>query len=442
VKKLIVIIILICTVAGGGIFYWKKEQAKKEAEAPKMTSAKVERGSISMIVASTGRIISNLDVEIKCKASGEVIRLPYDVSDKVKKGDLLVELDPVDERRLVKQAETTLSASQARLKQARLDLKIAEENLALEKRLINEALKSALANAEFTATKLERQKQLFEKKLISQEELDAAETSAIQASADLEKARIQVEELGTKETALQLKKQDVNLAQAQVESDKISLSLAQQRLEDTKVFAPIDGIISARNVQIGQIISSGITNVSGGTTVMTLSDLSRVFVLASVDESDIGNVVLEQPAFINADAFPEKDFKGKVIRIATKGVNISNVVTFEVKLEVLGEEKYLLKPEMTANVKIIAAEEDDVLLIPIDAVLRRQGKKYAEVVNHDGNTSDRSIETGIDNGEKIQVISGLDEGEKIRLHKEDAESRWRNSERKGALVPGRRMRRR
>jgi HlyD family secretion protein len=441
-KKVIAIIILICAVAGGGIFYWKKEQAKKEAEAPEIAFAKVERGSISMIVASTGRIVSNLDVEIKCKASGEVIKLPYDVSDRVKKGDLLVELDPVDERRLVKQAEATLSASQARLKQARLDLKIAEENLAHEKRLANEALKSALANAQFTATKLERQKLLFEKKLISREELDAAETSAIQAASDLEQARIQVEELVTKETTLELKKQDVNLAQAQVESDKISLSLSQQRLKDTKVFAPIDGIVSARNVQTGQIISSGITNVSGGTTVMTLSDLSRVFVLASVDESDIGKVELEQSAVINTDAFPEKDFKGKVIRIATKGVNISNVVTFEVKLEVLGKEKYLLKPEMTANVKIIAAEEDDVLLIPIDAVLRRQGKQYAEVLNHDGNTVERFIETGIDNGEKIRVINGLDAGDKIKVQKEDAESRWSNSARKGTLGPGRRMRRR
>jgi HlyD family secretion protein len=419
-----------------------RKQARKEAEAPELTTAKVERGEISMIVASTGRIVSNLDVEIKCKASGEIIRLPYDVSDKVKKGDLLVELDPVDERRLVKQAETTLSASQARLKQARLDLKIAEENLVHEKRLANEALKSALANAEFTSTKLRRQTQLFEKKLISQEELDAAKTSAIQAASDLEQARIRVEELGTKETALKLKKQDVNLAQAQVESDKISLSLSQQRLKDTRVFAPIDGIVSALNVQTGQIISSGITNVSGGTTIMTLSDLSRVFVLASVDESDIGKVGLEQPAVINADAFPEKDFKGKVIRIATKGVNVSNVVTFEVKLEVLGKEKYLLKPEMTANIKIITAEEDDVLLIPIDSVFHRQGQAYAEVINHDGNIVDRPIETGIDNGEKIRVISGLEDGEEIKVNKEDTQSRWSNSPGRRALGAARKMRRR
>ncbi|MGA1865514.1 MAG: efflux RND transporter periplasmic adaptor subunit, partial [bacterium] len=123
-------------------------------------------------------------------------------------------------------------------------------------------------------------------------------------------------------------------------------------------------------------------------------------------------------------------------------VNISNVVTFEVKLEVLGEEKYLLKPEMTANVKIITAEEDDVLLIPIDAVLRRQGEPYVEVVNQDGNIMERSIETGIDNGEKIRVINGLEEGEEIKVNKEDTESRWSNSPGRRTLSSARRMRRR
>ncbi len=438
-RKMIVVFILISAVAGGGIYYWKKGRATKGVEAPKMTLAKVKRGSISMAVSSTGRVVANLDVDIKCKASGEIIRLPYDVSDVVKKGDLLVELDPVDEQRIVKQAETSLSASQARLKQAQLDLQIAEENLVLEKRFSDEALKSALANAQFAAAKLERKKQLLEKKLISQEEFDTSETAAIQAAADLEKARIQVDELKTKETALQLKRQDVNLAKAQVESDKISLSIAQQRLKDTKVFAPIDGVVSASNVQIGQIISSGITNVSGGTTVMTLSDLSRVFVLASVDESDIGNVKIQQEASINADAFQGKTFKGKVLRIATKGVSTSNVVTFEVKLEVLGENKNLLKPEMTANVEILVAKEDDTLLIPIDAVFRKQGKYLVKVMRDDENTEEHPIEIGIDDGENIQIISGLAEGETVRVNNEEAESRWRNPRgRDRSLMRGRR----
>ena len=142
---------------------------------------------------------------------------------------------------------------------------------------------------------------------------------------------------------LELKRQDVRLSMAQIETDKIDFSLAEQRLKDTKVFSPINGVVSERNVQSGQIISSGISNVGGGTLVMVLSDLTRLFILASVDESDIGKVKLGQKVVITADSFPGKRFFGKIERIATKGVNISNVVTFEVKIEVQGTDKQLLK---------------------------------------------------------------------------------------------------
>ena len=436
------ILLFIVLLTSGGLYVWKSNQSQREENYASLTLSEVERGDVTMTVSSTGRVVANLDVDIKCKASGEVIKLPFDVSDVVKKGDLLVELDPVDEERLVQKAQITLSASEARLKQAELDLNIAEENLVLEKRQVEESLRSALANAQLTAAKLERQKQLLEKKLISQEEFDTAETAAIQSAAELEGARIRIEELKTKETALQLKRQDVNLAKAQVASDKIALSDARQRLQDTKVFAPIDGVVSARNVQIGQIISSGITNVSGGTTVMTVSDLSRVFVLASVDESEIGKVETSQNALINADAFPDKGFKGKVIRIATKGINTSNVVTFEVKLEVMGEEKYLLKPEMTANVKMIVAKADDALLVPIDAVYRKQGRQFVDVITDDGILEERAVTVGINDGRRIQILEGLSEGETVRGSSEEAESRWRNSTERGRQWNPGRMRRR
>src|SRR5262249_12618539 len=151
---------------------------------------------------------------------------------------------------------------------------------------------------------------------------------------------------------LEVRRQDIKLSEAQLRSDQVALANARQQLTYTKVTAPMDGVVAALNVQIGTIISSGITNVGGGTTILSLSDLSHIFVLASVDESEIGSVAIDQQAVITVDAFPGRRFRGKVVRIATRGVNVSNVVTFEVKIEVLGENKTLLKPEMTANVQI------------------------------------------------------------------------------------------
>src|SRR5205085_2249933 len=142
---------------------------------------------------------------------------------------------------------------------------------------------------------------------------------AAQAVAELQTANVMVEEVKTQELALEVKRQDVALARAQVSSDEISLANMRQQLAYTTVNAPIDGVISALNIQIGTIISSGITNVGGGTTILTVSDLSHVFVLAAVDESEIGKVKLEQPVNVTVDAYQGRKFHGQVVRIATKG---------------------------------------------------------------------------------------------------------------------------
>ncbi|MCX7765406.1 MAG: hypothetical protein N2246_01705, partial [Candidatus Sumerlaeia bacterium] len=250
-KKIGLIIIIIGIIAAG-IYAVKPRAAAKPTTTGEQIPAKVEEGPIRLTVSSTGRVVPNLNVDIKCKASGEIITLPYDISDTVTKGALLVELDPVDEQRRVKRAEVELAASQARLEQARLNLAIAERNLAIEKEKAETALKSAEARARDTRAKADRLKQLLEKNLASQEEYDTAETSAIQAAAELRNAQLRLEDLKTQEIALNLKREDVRLAEAAVESDKINLELARQQLKDTKVYAPMDGVVTARNVQTGQ----------------------------------------------------------------------------------------------------------------------------------------------------------------------------------------------
>src|SRR5436853_6472512 len=117
---------------------------------------------------------------------------------------------------------------------------------------------------------------------------------AAQAENHLTVAHIMTTELKLQEIGIEVKKQDVELAKAQLESDKISLAQAEQTLADTKVISPMDGVVAALSVQKGMIIASAITNVGGGSTALTLADLSRVFVLASVDESDIGKVKIDQ----------------------------------------------------------------------------------------------------------------------------------------------------
>lgn len=434
---IILTIISLLTITGSGCKKPENDPANAKPLPPQ--KIKAERGPMKLVVASTGRVVSNLDVEIKCKASGEVISLPYDVSDEVKKGSLLVELDPIDEQRNVQKSQVSLLAVQSRYEKTKLDLEIAQINLESNRRKAEINLETAKSRAQDERAKAERVKQLFAKKLASLEENETAETTAQTAEANLTSATIALEDINTDEQSLKLKKEDLKISKTDVESAKINLSIAEQRLTETKVFAPIDGVITERLVQTGQIISSGISNTGGGTKVMTISDLSRLFVLASVDESDIGEVREGMDVEITADAYQDKKFSGKVERIAQKGVNQSNVVTFEVRIEILSENKSLLKPEMTANVDIIAVSKDDVLSVPIGAVSREKGKQFVTVVKEDGTEEKREIQAGINDGENIEIISGLTEGETVLVKMSGSQWSRENGPPGGAANPTRMM---
>jgi len=425
VKKVMPVIVVLLLVAVVAIIVkMRRKEADQKKNDSGVTIVKVERGPLRQSVSSTGRVVPNLDVDIKCKASGQIVDIPYDISDEVSSGTLIMEIDPTDMARYAKQAGVKLAASQFRLIEAQLNLRVAEQNLATQRIKVDANLKSAQASYDDAKSKAERMKQLFEKKLASREDYDTAQTAAVQAQSDLENVRAAKEDLKSQEISVDLKRQDVRLAENQVESDKIDEDLAEQNLKDTKVFAPLSGVISARNVQVGQIIASAISNVGGGTTVLTISDLSHIYVIASVDESDIGKVEENQDVQITADAYPERIFRGKVVQIATKGVNVSNVVTFEVKIEVTSRNKLLLKPEMTANVEIIVADRQDTLLVPSSAISRRRGKRIAFVKNSAGSAEEREVEVGISDGVQTEILKGLKEGEELEVRKGMADSRW------------------
>jgi len=424
-KKIIVIAVLVAAMAA--FLYFIRGNSKEEnGDVPETTIVEVSRGTILQSVEATGNVTPNLNVEIKCKASGEIISLPYNVSDEVKKGDLLLELDPEDEERNVSKAKVSLSSTRAGYKKTKRSLEIAEKELELARRKAEASLEAARIKAEDAASKAERVKYLYERKLASKEEYETAITSAVQAETSYTQAQIAMEEIGTQEASLELKRQDLEISESSVESSEISLDIAEQRLDDTRIYAPIDGVITSLDVQTGQIISSGISNVGGGTTVMVISDLSRIFILASVDESDIGKVQPGQRVDITADAFPDERFSGKVERVAQKGVTVSSVVTFEVEIEVLSKNKNLLKPEMSANVEIIVANRENVLVLPTEALVGPAGRKFALLPpeNEGEKPQRREVETGASDGVSVEIAGGLEEGEKVLVNNGAASSRW------------------
>jgi RND family efflux transporter MFP subunit len=423
--KILSACLVVALLMGGGYYWWgaRTTAAKTKTSAEVPVEVKVTRGGLSVTVESTGRVVPEQEVDIKCKASGEVVKLPVDVSDHVAKGDLLAQLDPEDEQRNVKQAGVSLAVSESQLEQAKLALSIAERNLVSGRLRAEAALQSAQVKAADADARMERVRQLREKKIASDEELDSARSTQAQTAASLKDAQAGIEDLQTQEIKLDTCRHDIKIAEQRVEENRLSLDDAKKRLTDTTVTAPIDGVVASRNVQVGQIIASGVSNVGGGTSMFTIMDLSRVYVLVSVDESDIGRIVVGQQATITVDAYPDRRLKGEVVRVATKGATTSNVVTFEVKVEVTGRQKNLLKPEMTANVSITAVDKENVLLLPVAAVKRRGPKSFVTIKTADGKTEEKPVVVGDSDGKMMEIAEGLVEGDAVVMSS-GGNSRW------------------
>jgi HlyD family secretion protein len=179
----------------------------------------------------------------------------------------------------------------------------------------------------------------------------------------------------------------------------------------------MDGIVLSRDVEVGDAVSSILVLGSQATKIMTLGDVSDVYVLGKVDEADIGKVYLGQPARIVVESFKDKKFYGKVTKISPLGVEKDNVTTFEVRVSIRnpgGE----LKANMSANAEIIREEKKNVLLVPESAVVYdRQRATFLEVPDPTNEKGRRQVPVrlGISNGVKTELVAGLKEGDKVIL---------------------------
>lgn len=439
-KTLIIGLVLIVAIATG-YFAWTKKSDKASAGTQPAATLKASKGPFRVVISSTGSVVSKQDVDIKCKASGTVVFLPYDVSDRVKKEDVLLKLDTLDQERTVKKAEAVVDADKATLAQARQELVVAELNVKTARMKADANLATAVASAKEAKAKFARQSELLKAKLASQEDYDTAEKTAAVAEADVLTARAGVEDIKAQEESLETKRQAIKQQEAMLVQDEANLDLQRQQLEYATVYAPFDGVVASLTnnsvtTRIGSLVQSGQSNVSGGTTVMTLSDLSQIFSYATVDESDIGRVIdpqhtedrQSQRVRITADAYPNIEFEGKVVRVATKGVSSSNVVTFEVRVEVTSQNKDLLKPQMTTNNEIIVLDNPNAVTVPQNTVMTRHGETFVSIVKDDGTKERRAVKLGVTDGYQYEILSGLNGDEQLEALRSGSESRWRGGQ--------------
>jgi HlyD family secretion protein len=206
-------------------------------------------------------------------------------------------------------------------------------------------------------------------------------------------------------------------AEAQLEQQRAVVARSEEDLRNATITSPIDGVVLAREREVGDAVSSILTMGSGATVIMTLGDLAEVYVKGKVDESDIGKVYLGQPARITVESFKDQKFWGKVTKISPMGVEKDNVTTFEVRVSISNESRKL-RALMTANAEILLEEHKGVLAIPEGAILYKKDRSTdVEIPDPTAEKGRRrvAVGTGISNGAKTEIVRGLTEAQQVIL---------------------------
>lgn len=384
----IVVIVLAAGIVGIGAAL----RPNRDIDPSKL--AAIERGDIARSVVATGKIEPLAKVEVKSKASGIVKSIDVDYGDRVKKGQVLLELDKEQLQAAVREARATLEASQAAVESAQ----------ATYQRNIVDA---EGPDVPFLKATVERDRKLVSDGILSVSALDDADRTYQLAVNKQSSARRNVA----------VSRAEVARAQAQVAQSQAALEQAEEDLRNSTIISPMDGLVLSRDVEVGDAVSSILVLGSQATLLMTLGDVSSVYVLGQVDQADIGKVYLGQPARIVVESFKDKKFIGRVTKISPMGVEKDNVTTFEVRVSIqnpTGE----LKANMSANAEIILEEKHNVLLVPEAAVIYDKDRHtFLEIPSAKEKTGAQkvAVKLGISNGIKTELLEGLKEGDKVVL---------------------------
>jgi len=412
------IYIAVAVAALAGIAY----SILRPAPAAPYLSVAVDRGDIEAAVTTTGNCNAVVTVQVGSQVSGNIIALYADFNTKVKRGDLVARIDPAIFQARVDQLKAALdtaniavATARATIKKADLDIATAQANVATQKANVVHA-ESEVADAK---GKNERRIQLVKQGIIDKEDADTAKATYDQAVASLEatQAGLTATAAALDSAKAQREVADTQLASAQaaVKQNQASLAQAQLDLTHTEIRAPVDGTVVSRNMDVGQTVAA---SFQAPTIFLIAQDLTKMQVDTNVDESDIGTIRVGQNATFSVDAYPSVVFPGMVAQIRQAPINVQNVITYDVVIQVANPDLKLF-PGMTANVRIVTNRASDVLRMPVGA-LRFRPPNVSAVPKQTVYVVDRGllkavrVELGISDESRIAVTGGdLKEGDRV-----------------------------
>src|SRR5947208_1143623 len=320
-KRAIIVLAIIGIIgAGAGAYYIKNKSTDVVVNTSPIT-----KGDIIDTVGATGTLQAVTTVQVGSQVSGNIAWLGADFNSIVRKGQVIARLDPSLFEAQLQQARANLSQTQANLTKAESDL---------------EQRKVQLQDAQ---QKYTRAKELAARSLLPQSDLDSAKVAVDMAQA-----------------ALASQQATVTQARAAVSQSQASVNQNQVNVDHTVITAPIDGIVTQRNVDVGQTVAA---SMQAPTLFIIAADLTKMQVNANIDESDVGRIRPGQHVTFRVDAYPTETFEGTVAQIRLQPVVVQNVTTYGTVIDVPNPQ-LKLKPGMTATVRVEIAKRSDVLRVP------------------------------------------------------------------------------
>lgn len=380
------LIVVAVVVVAGGVWWW----TSRSPGAVDVDTVQVQRVTeLRSFVTASGEIVATRYANLGSSTMGRVVSLTVREGDRVKAGQVLARIDPV-------QAESGVSAAAAAVQALQAEASGTADSIAAAQADID----AAVARQTQADQTLARTKELVAAGLTSRSELDTATAAANTAAAQVHAARATLARLTQARSA----------SAQRVAQGRAELSRVRDQLAKTAITAPIDGVVTRLSVEEGEMVVMGVQN-QPGTTLMTISDLSEVNAEVKVAEADVLRLGLANTASVTLDALPGRTFSGQVAEIGASALPQTNAQAaareFKVTVRLTGDVA-TLRPGLTCDAEILVAERKNVLAVPLQAVVQRDGKSGVFLVR-DGRTVFTPVTTGLIGGLTIEV-SDLEEG--------------------------------
>ncbi len=350
-KGLVALLVLLVCAAVGGFLLWGRKAAASD-----YITAKVDRGNVEVTVSATGTVQAVTTVQVGSQVSGTVSWLGADFNSQVKRGQVIARLDPAIFQAQVDNARANVQNQQAAIVAAQTDIANQQANI-----------KASQANVEVNRVQRDDAFDVVKRNQALQNVIASRDIQASQAAANAAAARYEqaVAQLGQVQAGLAQSKAKLDQAKAALAQAQAQLTQQQANLDHSIIASPIDGVVVSRAVDIGQTVAA---SLQAPTLFTIANDLTKMQVLASIDEADVGQIKQGIKAHFNVDAFPGQTFTGEITQLRLNAQTTQNVVTYSAVIDVANPE-LKLRPGMTANITIPVAQAENALTVP-NAALR------------------------------------------------------------------------